>query len=80
MKDWNYICQAKSNGGVGIRKIEEMNKALIEKQAWRIITKPDSLVASTLLLKFYNQKSFVDFALKNGNSWLWKRCLCQGFG
>ena len=47
-----------------------MNKALLRKQTWRIITKPKSLVASTPLPKFYKQASFVKVVLKNKDFWL----------
>ena len=59
LKDWNSICQAKSDGVVGIRKMETMNRAMLGQQAWKMITKPNSLMASTLLPKYCNKESFV---------------------
>ena len=33
LKNWNDLCQDKTYGGLGIRKSDAMNKALIDKQA-----------------------------------------------
>ena len=37
-----------------------MNQPLLGKQALRIITEPRNLMASTLLSKYYKEKSFID--------------------
>ena len=52
-----------------------MNKALLRKQAWRIIIKPDSLVTSTLIFKYCKNEQFTKVEPKPGNSWIWKNLL-----
>ena len=76
-KNWNAICQAKELGGVGIRGMDKMNKALQGKQAWKIITKPDSLMVATFLPKYCKNESFVRINPKPGDSWLWKSLLAE---
>ena len=52
-----------------------MNRALLEKQAWRILTDPNSLVATSILPKYCKNKSFMDVQLRKNNSWIWKSIL-----
>ena len=52
LKNWNDIRKSKSKRGLGIRKIEDMNKTLLGKQAWRIISKSRTLMVSTILPKY----------------------------
>ena len=33
---WDQVCKPISEGGLGIRKIKSMNKALLAKQGWRV--------------------------------------------
>ncbi|XVF50184.1 hypothetical protein PTKIN_Ptkin04bG0075500 [Pterospermum kingtungense] len=53
-RKWDFICQHKDKGGLGIRKTELMNKSLLSKQAWRIISNLEGLLAATLLPKYCN--------------------------
>ena len=75
LKKWDGICQAKSHGGLGIRKTEVMNKSLLGKQAWRILTDSNSLVVATILPKYCKNKSFMDIQPKKNDSWIWKSIL-----
>ena len=51
-----------------------MNRALLGKQAWRILTNPNSLVAASILPKYCKNKSFMDVQPRN-DSWIWKSIL-----
>jgi len=45
---WDIICQPKETRGVGIRKTEQFNQAVLAKQYWRIAQNSQSLLATTL--------------------------------
>ncbi|KAK8936483.1 hypothetical protein KSP39_PZI011748 [Platanthera zijinensis] len=44
-KSWSFLCRPKSLGGMGFRCLASFNSTLLAKQAWRLVSRPDSLVA-----------------------------------
>ena len=40
---WDNVCRPKSEGGLGIRKNDEVNRATITKLGWRILIDNDSI-------------------------------------
>lgn len=49
---WDKICRPKTDGGLGIRKSREMNKALVAKVGWRLLNDNNSLWARVLRKKY----------------------------
>lgn len=49
---WDDICLPKELGGLGVRKMFEVNKALIAKLGWKLIFETDSLSVRTIRLKY----------------------------
>ncbi|KAF7827206.1 reverse transcriptase [Senna tora] len=41
---WNRICHPKQLGGLGIRRFDPLNRALLGKQYWRILTNQSALI------------------------------------
>lgn len=52
MVAWDRVTTSKSEGGLGIRRAQEMNKALIAKLGWRLLQNHDSLWARLLRKKY----------------------------
>lgn len=50
---WDKVCQQKSEGGLGIRRSKEMNKALIAKVGWRVMHNTHSLWAQVVRKKYH---------------------------
>lgn len=42
-KAWNVICVPKEIGGLRLRKMEDVNQAMLAKLGWKLITNKDSL-------------------------------------
>lgn len=40
---WDAICKPKDVGGLGIRRLYDMNRALIAKLGWLLLKNPNSL-------------------------------------
>lgn len=54
---WTKICKPKNQGGLGIRKMNEFNKALLSKLAWRVVSKDDNLSMTVLRNKYCRGKN-----------------------
>ncbi|KAL3642837.1 hypothetical protein CASFOL_013652 [Castilleja foliolosa] len=72
-KCWDSICAPKSKGGLGFRRLNDMNRALIAKLAWYVLTNKDVLWVKLLNAKYLRGKNFpTDDIHSNNSSWLWK--------
>ncbi|KAL9862399.1 putative RNA-directed DNA polymerase [Arabidopsis thaliana] len=49
---WKRVCKPRSEGGLGIRKAQDMNKALLSKLGWRLIQDHHSLWARIMRCKY----------------------------
>jgi hypothetical protein len=53
LKSWNSLCSLKSSGGLGLRKMEEVNLALISKLGWKLLTHSDSMWPTSKVKIFF---------------------------
>ena len=44
---WDRLCLPKKEGGLDFKKLHLHNASLVAKQAWRLLSKPHSLVPSS---------------------------------
>ncbi|KAL3649275.1 hypothetical protein CASFOL_005678 [Castilleja foliolosa] len=85
LKCWDSICQPKVLGGLGFRRLDDINSAMISKLAWSLACNTDTLWVQLLKAKYLRGKNFlVDNLDHSSPSWLWKdivSCrdlLCKG--
>ena len=61
--------------GLGFRDIQSFNQALLAKIGWRILTKPNSLLAKILLGKYCHMSSFLKVQAASNISHGWRGIL-----
>lgn len=54
--NWEIVCKPKEKGGLGVRDVREMNKALLLKWKWRILMEKDAIWSRFFELRYYNPK------------------------
>ncbi|XP_019189231.1 PREDICTED: uncharacterized protein LOC109183618 [Ipomoea nil] len=59
-RTWAGLFAPKDAGGLGYCSLREMNMALLGKQAWRLITKPSSLVARIYKAQYYPNSTYFE--------------------
>lgn len=74
-RKWSEIAHAKKEGGMGFKDLQLFNLAMLGKQGWRLITRPDSLCARTLKGKYFHEGSLWTAKKKRGSSHTWQAIL-----
>lgn len=54
------LCKPKSVEGMGFKKLHNFNLAMLGKQGWSLLSKPNSLVVKVLKAYYFPKTSFVD--------------------
>uniref|UniRef100_A0A803P8S6 Reverse transcriptase domain-containing protein n=1 Tax=Cannabis sativa TaxID=3483 RepID=A0A803P8S6_CANSA len=67
---WDRMCDHKSNGGMGFCNFRDFNLALLGKQGWRFITRPNSLASCIFKARYYPRGSFFNAELGNNPSFV----------
>ncbi|XP_022027050.1 uncharacterized protein LOC110928243 [Helianthus annuus] len=70
---WNSICIPKYEGGLGIRRIGDVNKALMATHIWSIITKRNSLWVDWVQAYRLNSQSFSMCKTPTNCCWSWQK-------
>ena len=74
---WKRMGMSKKEGGMGFRDIENFNLALLGKQVWRIMQKPECLMARMLKRRYFNDTNILNATPQRKASFVWKS-LMQG--
>jgi hypothetical protein len=56
---WELLTRPKIAGGMGFRDMRMFNLALLGKQGWRLIDKPNSLCAKVLKDRYFHDTDFL---------------------
>ncbi|GKE04238.1 hypothetical protein Tco_1396256, partial [Tanacetum coccineum] len=69
---WDFVCMSKHEGGLGIRRIEDFNIALMATHIWSIFTHRESLWVKWVHTYKLEGHSFWDVPCRGDASWGWR--------
>ncbi|GAV86426.1 hypothetical protein CFOL_v3_29857 [Cephalotus follicularis] len=72
---WAVVCRPLEDGGLGIKDLTTLNKALILKQLWVLLIDHNSLWAKRRLAHHIRGKSFLNLPGRGNKSWFWRKIL-----
>ncbi|CAL1395838.1 unnamed protein product [Linum trigynum] len=72
---WRNMCRSKHEGGMGFRRFEQFNQALLAKIGWRILNEPQSLIAHIYKGKYFPRGSFLTATARSRPFWGWQSIL-----
>jgi hypothetical protein len=72
---WEVVCLPKEEGGLGIRRLEFFNTALIAAHIWRLFTSMDSLWVKWIHTYRLRGRNFWDVPSRGNMSWSWRKIL-----
>jgi len=71
------IDEIKEDGGLGFRDLHLFNMAMLARQAWRLLTSPDTLCGQVLKAKYFPNTTILQCTAREGISYSW-RSILQG--
>ena len=69
---WEKLLRPKNQGGLGFRDMRLFNQALLARQAWRLIGRPESLCTSLLKARYYRHGNLIDTVFTGNASPVWR--------
>lgn len=72
LKTWVDISLYKELGGLGLRRMYDLNRAMVAKLGWQVIKEPECLWVQAVKAKYLGNSSFLEYQDKPDVSWIWK--------
>ncbi|KAI3426756.1 GRAS domain-containing protein [Psidium guajava] len=72
---WSHVCLPKNEGGLGIRRMLDCNKAAMLKHIWILFSDKESLWCKWIHSNFLKNKNFWLASKPTFCSWAWKKIL-----
>ena len=65
------MCKSKLHGGMGFRNLQAFNLAMLAKQAWRLLTRPDSLISRIYKARYFPHSDVLNAHMGCNPSYAW---------
>ncbi|KAL0409532.1 UNVERIFIED_CONTAM: putative ribonuclease H protein [Sesamum radiatum] len=76
---WDKMCITKKDGGLGFRKMQTFNIAMLAKQGWRIMTNPQLLISRILKARYFPNNDFLHAKIGYTSSFTWRSILAARY-
>ncbi|KAL0423118.1 UNVERIFIED_CONTAM: putative mitochondrial protein [Sesamum radiatum] len=76
---WDKMCMSKKEGGLGFRKMQTFNVAMLAKQGWHIMSNPDLLISRILKARYYRDNDFLHAKIGYNPSFAWRSILAARY-
>uniref|UniRef100_A0A6N2MII3 Reverse transcriptase zinc-binding domain-containing protein n=1 Tax=Salix viminalis TaxID=40686 RepID=A0A6N2MII3_SALVM len=81
---WEHLCYPLKEGGLGVKRLQDWNKAALLKLIWRIYTKKDSGWSGWVHSVLLKGRNFWEVKVPAKASWSWRKIMdsrnwCKGF-
>lgn len=68
---WEKLSMSKKQGDLGFRDLHGFNPALLGKQYWNLIHKPNALVSKVLKARYYPDYHLLQARRTGGSTYTW---------
>ncbi|GJX24645.1 reverse transcriptase zinc-binding domain-containing protein [Tanacetum coccineum] len=72
---WEVVCLPKDEGGLGVRRLDTFNKALMVSHMWKLLSLKESLWVRWVHIYKLNNRNFWDVLIRGNISWGWRKVL-----
>nr|GEW81587.1 hypothetical protein [Tanacetum cinerariifolium] len=72
---WDVVCLPKQEGGLGIRRLDHFNKALMVSHIWKLLSLKESLWVKWIHVYKLKKRRFWDIPYHGKMSWSWMNLL-----
>ncbi|EEE56785.1 hypothetical protein OsJ_06364 [Oryza sativa Japonica Group] len=66
---WEHLCSQKDKGGLGYRDLHLFNLGMLARQAWQLLSNPESLCAWVLRAKYFHEGKLLEVGPGISYSW-----------
>ena len=74
---WEHLCKPKDFGGIGFKQFHNFNIAMLGKQVWKLLTRPESLVTKILKARYFPRTAVNEAKLGHNPSFVWRSIVAE---
>jgi hypothetical protein len=72
---WENLTRSKKDGGLGFRDLHLFNLAMLSRQAWRLLTSPNTHCGQVLKARYFPNSDILHCVPRDGISYSWRSIL-----
>ncbi|GJU23247.1 reverse transcriptase domain, reverse transcriptase zinc-binding domain protein [Tanacetum coccineum] len=72
---WEVVCLPKEEGGLGIKRLADFNKALMTSHIWKLLSKKDSLWVKWIHTYKLRDRNYWEIPCRGNMTWGWRNIL-----